>query len=242
MIRNLSENHHRRRFTYPKSYFGTNYQPGWGLRFSGQGKSTPAVSKHSTALCSGIPKARLRKNPNGFPHGTKSQQGTRAFRNTNYDHQRNAQPLFPLAGLGSSLSSRTSISIFSFWLLLSHFPSSGVRDYQLVPHEHYSSSSLENSSSALGDRNRIALSSRCDLQRRCDSNDDWTYRPCDGIDQQSHHRPLATSQIQKYRSSQTLVRRSYLRCLFAAYQALFSFLRKPYGESLPTLKNANYSI
>jgi len=27
--------------------------------------------------------------------------------------------------------------------LLSHFPSSGVRDYQLVPHEHYSSSSLE---------------------------------------------------------------------------------------------------
>ncbi len=177
------------------------------------------------------------KNPNGFPHGTKSQQGTWAFRNTHYDHQRNAQPLFHLAGLGSSLpvlaqvqvSPRTSISIFSFWPLLSHFPSSGVRNYQLVPHEHNSSSSLENSSSALGDRNWIALSSRCDLQRRCDSNDDWTHRPCDGIHQQSHHCPLATSKIPKYRSSQTLVRRSYLRCLFATYQALFSFLRKPSG-------------
>ncbi|MFZ1040247.1 MAG: hypothetical protein WAN58_02895, partial [Anaerolineales bacterium] len=59
----------------------------------GQGKSTPAVSKHSTALCSGISKARLckvtvpfsQKNPNGFPHRTKSQQGTRTFRNANYD-------------------------------------------------------------------------------------------------------------------------------------------------------------
>ena len=94
-----------------------------------------------------------------------------------------------------------------------HFPTL----HQLVPHQHYSSSSLENSSSALGDRNRIALSSRCDLPRRCNSNDDGTHRPCDGIHQQSHHRPRATSQIPKYRSSPTLVCRSYLRCLFAAY-------------------------
>ena len=72
-------------------------------------------------FCARIPQARLRKNPNGFPHGTKSQQGTRAFRNTNYDYQRNAQPLFHLARLGSSLSPRTSLSMVAQWTLLSHF-------------------------------------------------------------------------------------------------------------------------
>ena len=58
------------------------------------------------------------KNPNGFPHGTKSQQGARAFRNTNYDHQRNAQPLFHLAGLGSSLPSLIASNVnFNIFVL-----------------------------------------------------------------------------------------------------------------------------
>jgi len=105
-----------------------------------------------------------------------------------------------------------------------HFPTL----HQFISHEYYTGTSVENSSSALGDRNRIALSSRCDLQRRCDSNDDWTHRPCDGIHQQSGHCPCSTSQISKCRSSQTLVCRSSIRCFFTTYHALFSFLRKPY--------------
>ena len=40
-----------------------------------------AYIKHSTALCSGISKTRLRKNPNGFSHGIKSQQRSRTFGN-----------------------------------------------------------------------------------------------------------------------------------------------------------------
>ena len=42
---------------------------------------------------------------------------------------------------------------------------------------------FEISSISLGNRNRFALLPRRDLSRRHHTNDDWTHRPCDGIDQ-----------------------------------------------------------
>jgi hypothetical protein len=64
-----------------------NYQPGWQLPLSSQGKSTSAVSKYSTTLCARISKTRLWENSNGFSHYPKSEQGSWSFGNSHSYHK-----------------------------------------------------------------------------------------------------------------------------------------------------------